>query len=106
MIRIKFGQLSSQALLPSFSCRSEIWVLNINNITQFILRTPRKERIIATSHFIIEKSNFPQKPKTKEPYDQWAIILPVTFQFKSSKCLLNTYCLPGPVGSFRINYLI
>lgn len=55
MIRIKFGQLSSQAFLPSFSCRSEIWILNINNVTQFILRTNKKERIIAISHAITEK---------------------------------------------------
>lgn len=43
MIRVKFGQLSSQAFLPSFSQRSEIWILNINNLTQFILKTPEQE---------------------------------------------------------------
>ena len=66
MIRIKLGQLSSKAFLPSFSCRSEIWILNIDNLTQFILRTPKKERIIAISYFSHEKSNFIQNAKTRE----------------------------------------
>ena len=66
MIRIKLGQLSSQAFLPSFSSRGEIWILNIDNITQFILRTPRKERIIAVSYLSHEKSNFVQNAQTQE----------------------------------------
>jgi hypothetical protein len=44
MICIKFGQLSSQSLLPSLSCRGEIWILNIKNFTQFILTPPRKRK--------------------------------------------------------------
>lgn len=66
MIRIKLGQLSSQAFLPSFGCRGGIWILKIDNITQFILRTPRKERIIAISYFSDEKSHFVQNAQTQE----------------------------------------
>lgn len=88
MIRIKFGQLSSQAFLPSFSCRSEIWILNINNITQFILRTPRKKRIIDISHFITEKSNFTQKAKTKEPSDHTTCDISIQIQQMFVKHLL------------------
>jgi len=38
MIRIKLGSLSCQAFPPTFIYRSLVWILNVNYITEFILK--------------------------------------------------------------------
>lgn len=42
MIRLKLGGLSCQAFPPTFIYRSLVWILNVNNITEFILEMEQK----------------------------------------------------------------
>lgn len=42
MISLKLGSLSCQAFPPTFIYRSLVWILNVNNITEFILQMEQK----------------------------------------------------------------
>lgn len=42
MIRLKLGSLSCQTFPPTLLCRSLVWILNVNNITELILQMGTK----------------------------------------------------------------